>query len=144
MQEHEALKTKRYLNPLEINQHLADVEYIIMAAPAPDVFKDSPIHFTIFLNTSEALPEAIKEAVFEKFCVDYSISHTAEVMSALQPVAFAETSQENPMPMLLIKPGDRASLPHAPMHVIDFLGDSPEFKEIKEKGLTGWSYSYND
>lgn len=144
MQEFKALETKRYFDPIEINEHLEGVEYIIMAAPAPDAFKESPIHFTIFLNTRESLPEEIKEAVFEQFCAQYNISNTAEVMSSLQAVAFAMTSQETPMPMFLVKPQDRAELPHTVMHVIDFLGDSPDFKETKENQLTGWSYSYND
>lgn len=144
MQEYKALETQRYYEPAEIEQHLDGVEYIIMAAPAPDVFKESPIHFTIFLNTQENLPEAIKTAVFEKFCADYNISNTAEVASALEPVAFAKTHQKTPMPMFLVKPEDRASIPHTTMHVIDFLGDSPDFHETKVKQLTGWSYSYND
>ena len=46
------------------------------------------------------------------------------------------------MPMLLVKPEDQKVLPHTAMFVMDFLGDSPDFKEPKE-GLTGWSYSYN-
>lgn len=144
VEKYEALHTKRHLDPIEINQHLENVEYIIMAAPAPDVFKDSPIHFTLFLNTQDVLPQEIQEAIFEKFCADYNISSTAEVLSALQPVAFAQTTVESAMPMLLVDPKDRSSIPHTLMHVIDFLGDSPDFEETKIKQLTGWSYSYND
>lgn len=144
MQKYEALETKNYFDPLEINAHLKGVEYIIMAAPAPDAFKESPIHFTIFLNTQEPLPEEIKEPVFEQFCAQYNITNTAEVLSSLQAVAFAHTRQETPMPMFLVKPEDRRNIPHTAMHVIDFLGDSPDFKETKVDQLTGWSYSYNE
>ncbi|MEA3373521.1 MAG: hypothetical protein U9Q62_07510 [Campylobacterota bacterium] len=143
MQKHEALETKHYFTPDEIQAKLAGVEYIIMAAPSPDHFKETPIHFTIFLNTHEALPEEIKGAVFEKFCEQYNIINTAHVMSALQAVAFAETRQETPMPMHLVKPEDQRTIPHVPLHVIDFLGDSSDFEQTKRDSLTGWSYSYN-
>lgn len=144
MLQHEDVLAKRYFEPAEIEAHLLGVEYVIMAAPAPDVFKETPIHFTIFLNTRDVLPEEIKTAVLEKFCSQYNITATAEVLSSLQAVAFAKTSQESPMPVFLVKPEDRMALPHTTMHVIDFLGDSPDFKETKEQNLTGWSYSYND
>ena len=52
MEENKALKTESYLNVDEINKHLEKVEYIIMAAPAPEHFKDTPIHVTVFLNTA--------------------------------------------------------------------------------------------
>jgi len=59
------------------------------------------------------------------------------------PVGFAiSTAQDTPMPMLLVKPEDQRTIAHVPMHVIDFLADSDEFFEAKEKNLTGWSYSY--
>ena len=144
MQPFEALQAKRYLEPAEITAHLMGVEYVIMAAPAPDKFTDSPIHFSIFLNTQDILPQPIKESVLQKFCEQYNINNVTEVMSCRQPVGFAKTTMETPMPMLLIKPQDQATIPHTPMHVIDFLGNSPDFKETTEQSLTGWSYSYND
>lgn len=138
----EALQTKRYLTVDEIEEHLKGVEFIIMAAPAPDQFETTPIHITIFLNTQEQLPPDIKAAVFDKFCDDYKITQTAETISQLLPVGFAATAQETPMPLLLIKAEDVHSVPHTTMHVIDFLGDSSEFEEAKRDNLTGWSYSY--
>lgn len=143
MQEHEALATKRYFEPSDIDAHLKGVEYIIMATPAPESYKETPIHFTIFLNTKDVLPEPIKEAVLGKFCQEHDITKIDELLSQLQPVAFAETGQDTPMPMLLIKPADIRSIPHTVMHVMDFLGDSSGFKEAKVDNLTGWSYSYS-
>ncbi|WP_345993535.1 hypothetical protein [Sulfurimonas sp. HSL-1716] len=142
MQENKAIKTQSYLNTNEIAAHLDNVEYIIMAAPAPEHFSDTPIHVSIFLNTSENFSEDIKELILDKFCTDYDITKSAEVMSQVMPVGFALTSHETPMPMLLIKPQDRMSIPSVPMHVIDFLADSTYFEEVKTKSLTGWSYIY--
>jgi hypothetical protein len=45
--------------------------------------------------------------------------------------------------MLLVKPEDQMSIPHAPMFVMDFLADSDNFDEAKTQSLTGWTYSYN-
>lgn len=140
---HTAIKTLRYLEVDEIYAHLQNVEYVIMAAPAPDNFKETPIHFTIFLNTSEDLPKDIQEAVFEKFMYQEGIRDAREVMIQIMPVGFSESLQETFMPMLLIKEEDARSIPNAPMLVIDFLADSDNFLEAKEKNLTGWSYSYN-
>lgn len=142
MEENKALKTESYLNVDEINKHLEKVEYIIMAAPAPEHFKDTPIHVTVFLNTAENFSENVKEMIFDKFCTDYDITRSAEVMSQVMPVGFAVTAHDTPMPMLLVKPQDRASIPHVPMHVIDFLADSTYFEEVTTKSLTGWSYAY--
>ena len=137
------IKTQHYLNPKEIQEHLKNVEYIIMAAPAPEHFKETPIHFTIFLNTDEKLPKEIQDAVLEKFLAENKISKPAELMSQLMPVGFAISSaQDTPMPMLLVKPEDQKSIPYAVMHVMDFLADSDNFDEAKVKSLTGWSYSY--
>jgi len=141
--ETKAIKTDKYLTLHEIQKHLQNVEYIIMAAPAPEHFKATPIHFTIFLNTDEQLPQDIKEAVLEKFLMENKIGKPSELMSQLMPVGFAISSaQETPMPMLLVKPEDQRSIPHVPMHVMDFLADSDDFYEAKEKNLTGWSYAY--
>ena len=142
MQENKAIKTEKYLNTDEINTHLEKVEYIIMAAPAPEYFQDTPIHITIFLNTAEQFPDKVKEMIFDKFYTDYDITKHAEVMSQVMPVGFALTSHDTPMPMLLVKPQDQSSIPNVPMHVIDFLADSTYFEEVKAKSLTGWSYVY--
>jgi hypothetical protein len=141
--EAKAIKTDKYLTPKEIQKHLQNVEYIIMAAPAPEHFKATPIHFTIFLNTDEQLPQDIKEAVLEKFLTENKIGKPSELMSQLMPVGFAISSaQETPMPMLLVKPEDQRSIPHTVMHVMDFLADSDNFDEAKKRDLTGWSYVY--
>jgi len=138
-----AIKTDQYLDQKQIQEHLKNVEYIIMAAPAPDKFKETPIHFTIFLNADEKLPKDIQEAVLEKFLQEHKIGKPAELMSQLMPVGFAlSKAQDTPMPMLLVKPQDQKTIPHAVMHVMDFLADSEEFDEAKIKNLTGWSYSY--
>jgi hypothetical protein len=138
-----AIKTDKYLTKDEIQEHLKNVEYIIMAAPAPDHFKETPIHFTLFLNTDEQLPQDVQDAVLEKFLQENKIGKPAELMSQLMPVGFAQSSgHDTPMPMLLVKPEDQKSIPYGVMHVMDFLADSDEFKEAKENNLTGWSYSY--
>jgi hypothetical protein len=138
-----AIKTDKYLTKDEIQEHLKNVEYIIMAAPAPDHFKETPIHFTLFLNTDEQLPQDVQDAVLEKFLQENKIGKPAELMSQLMPVGFAQSSgHDTPMPMLLVKPEDQKSIPYGVMHVMDFLADSDEFKEAKEDNLTGWSYSY--
>lgn len=141
--EAKAIKTDQYLTNEEIKKHLQNVEYIIMAAPAPEHFKETPIHFTIFLNTDEKLPQEVQEAVLEKFLRENNIGKPAELMSQLMPVGFAlSKAQDTPMPMLLVKQEDQRSIPFAVMHVMDFLADSDAFDEAKEKNLTGWSYSY--
>jgi hypothetical protein len=141
--ETKTIKTQYYLTPNEIKKHLEKVEYIIMAAPAPEHFAKTPLHFTIFLNTQEQLPQDIQEAVLEKFLQENSIGKPAELMSQIMPVGFAVSqNQETPMPMLLVKPEDQRSIPYAVMYVMDFLADSNNFNEAKEKQLTGWSYTY--
>lgn len=140
--QHEAIKTLRYLDTDEINKQLQGVAYIIMASPAPEQFTQTPIHFTLFLNTSHALPDGIKEAVFEKFLKDEAIFNPKEVLAAVMPVGFSEGVHETHMPMLLVKNEDRNAIPHTPMFVFDFLADSNNFTEAKEKSLTGWSYIY--
>jgi hypothetical protein len=141
--EAKAIKTQRYLSVEDIHKHLQNVEYIIMASPAPEHFKETPIHFTIFLNTADMIPQEIQEAILEKFLHEHKIGKPAELMSQIMPVGFAISSaQDTPMPMLLVKPEDQRSIPNVPMHVMDFLADSDEFFEAKEKNLTGWSYAY--
>ena len=126
----------------EIISHLEGVEYIIMAAPNTQDMPQAPIHFTIFLNTSDTIPKDIQEKIIEKFAKDYKISGITHLFSQLDDVAFAITEQETPMPMHLYTPDDKKSLPSVKLHVIDFLADAEDFKEPKQ-GQTGWSYSYN-
>lgn len=139
-----AINTDTYLEPVEIKKHLENVEYIIMAASAPSNFKDTPIHFTIFLNTDEKLPADIAEAVLDKFLDENSIGKPCELMSQPMPVGFGKSdAQDTPMPLLLVKPEDQRSIPYAVMYVMDFLADSDKFSEAKNDALTGWSYSYS-
>jgi hypothetical protein len=138
-----AINTDTYLDPIEIKDHLKNVEYVILATPAPSHFKDTPIHFSIFLNTQDQFPQDIKDAILDKFCDENGIKNPTEVMSQLMPVGFGKAkAQDTPMPLLLVKPEDQRSIPSTIMHVIDFLGDSDNFYEAKTEGLTGWSYSY--
>jgi hypothetical protein len=138
-----AIKTDQYLTVDEIKKHLQNVEYIIMAAPAPEHFKETPIHFTLFLNTDEQLPQEIQDAVLKKFLDENKIEKPTELMSQLMPVGFAlSKAQDTPMPMLLVDPKDQRSIPFTVMHVMDFLADSNNFNKAKEQQLTGWSYSY--
>ncbi len=141
--EAKAIRTTRYLNKSEIKEHLKGVEFIIMAAPSPEKFKETPIHFTIFLNTSDNLPKDIIDAVLDKFLDENGIRNPIEVMSQIMPVGFSEGSHDTLMPLLLIKKEDMMNIPSLPMFVFDFLADSDNFYEAKEKSLTGWSYSYN-
>ena len=141
--EAKAIVTDTYLDTIEISAHLKNVEYIIMAAAAPNHFKDTPIHFSIFLNTGDTLPNDIKDAILDKFLDEQGIRDPIEIMSQTMPVGFGKSLQETPMPLLLVKPEDQKSIPYAVMHVIDFLADSDNFFEAKNEKLTGWSYSYN-
>lgn len=139
----QTIKTNKYLELQEIQKLLDGVEYIMMAAPAPEHFKETPIHFSIFLNTDESLSKEIQDAVLEKFLQEHSIAQPQELLSQVMAVGFALSTQETPMPMLLIKPQDISSISHVGMFVMDFLADSTNFDEAKLKSLTGWSYSYN-
>ena len=139
-----AIVTDKYYDTIEIQNHLKNVEYIIMAAPAPAKFTDTPIQFTIFLNTADELPQDVKEAVLDKFLDDNGIRNPKELMSQLMPVGFSMSQQETPMPLLLIKREDQGSIPYKLMHVMDFLADSDNFFEAKQEKLTGWTYSYTE
>ncbi len=136
------LQINTYLSHEEIRSHLNNVEYIVMAAPSLLEAPRLPIHFTIFLNTSEPIPDEIKPLILEKFCAEYSITATSDLLFEPGRVAFALTSQETPMPRHLLDPAEANTIPWTALQVIDFLGDSDAFKEVKE-GLSGWSYSYN-
>jgi len=139
-----AIVTDKYFDTLEISNHLKNVEYIIMAAPAPEQFKKTPIQFTIFLNTQDRLPQDVQEAVFGKFLEENSIKNPDKIMSQLMPVGFSMSQQDTAMPLLLVKKEDQTSIPNIPMHVYDFLADSDNFFEAKQEKLTGWTYSYNE
>ncbi len=136
-----AIKASRHLSLEEIHNHLEGVEYIIMAQPSVRDDSPAPIHFTIFLNTPQMLPEEVKDAVFEKFCSQYGIVNVIDRISGVDAVAFAETEHETLMPMHLYKKDDR-KIPHVPMYIFDFEADADQFKEVRDEGLTGWSYSY--
>ena len=137
-----AIVTDKYYDVVEIATHLKNVEYIIMAAPAPEQFKETPIQFTIFLNTEDKLPQDVQEAVFGKFLEENAIRDPDKIMSQLMPVGFSMSQQDTAMPLLLVKQEDQKSIPYKLMHVYDFLADSNNFFESKQEKLTGWSYSY--
>lgn len=142
MQEMQPLHVKSYLSVGEINQLLEKVEYILMAAPSMMNENELPIHFTIILNTAELIPEDIRPLLLEKFCRELGITATSHVLSNRERIAFAMTTQETPMPKHIVDDNDARTIPWTLLHIIDFLGDSEEFKEAKD-GLSGWSYSYN-
>jgi len=141
--EAKAIVTDKYFEIEEVKKHLENVDYIIMAAPAPEKFTDTPIHFTIFLNSDEKFPQDIKAAILDKFMDENGISNAKEVLSQVMPVGFSMSAQDTAMPLLLVRREDQASIPYVLMHVIDFLGDSDNFYEAKTHKLTGWTYSYN-
>ena len=139
-----AIVTDKYFDIIEIQNHLKNVEYIIMASPAPAQFKETPIQFTIFLNTQDKLPRDVQEAIFDKFLEENAIKDPDKIMSQLMPVGFSMSQQDTAMPLLLIKQEDQGSIPNISMHVYDFLADSDNFFEAKQEKLTGWSYSYSE
>ncbi|MDO9056211.1 MAG: hypothetical protein Q7U69_06640 [Sulfuricurvum sp.] len=141
MQEMQALKVNSYLSSGEIERLLENVEYILMASPSM-MADELPIHFTIILNTSDVIPEEVKPLVLEKFCRELNITATSHVLSNRERIAFAMTTQETPMPRHIVDDAEANSIPWTLLHIIDFLGDSTDFKEAKD-GLSGWSYSYN-
>jgi len=142
--EAKAIQTGQYLEVNEIQKHLENVEYVIMATSSPEKFIDTPIHFTLFLNTSERFTQDIQDAILDKFLDDNGITNPKEMMSQVMAVGFGlNTQQDTPMPMLLIKREDIDMVPHIPMFVMDFLADSDNFYEAKTHKLTGWTYSYN-
>jgi len=142
--EAKAIKTDKYLDESEIISHIKNVEYIIMVASSPEHFKETPIHFTVFFNTDDNLPQDLQNSILEKFLSEHKIFKPAELMSQIMPVGFAiSTAHDTPMPMLLVDQKDQRSIPNTPMFVMDFLADSDEFSEAKENQLTGWSYLYS-
>ncbi len=142
MQKIEALASQRHLEKNEIEAHLEGVEYIIMAQPSVRDDLPAPIQFTIFLNTTEVLPQEIKNAVFKKFCKQYEIFNVIDLLAGIGVVGFTLTQQETPMPLHLFKQEEMSSMATRKMYIFDFEADSKQFKEVKD-GLTGWSYSYS-
>jgi len=139
----ESIATKKYYDVIEIKSHLKNVEYIIMAQPAPKQFLQTPIHFTIFLNTSENIPKEIQDDIFNTFLKNEGIYNSKELMMRIMPVGFSLGAQDTPMPLLIVRPEDMSAIPNTPMLVMDFLADSDNFIEAKTHALTGWTYSYN-
>ena len=140
----ESIATQKYLDIIEIQNYLKNVEYIIMAAPAPEHFTSSPIHFSIFLNTSDDIPKDIQENIFNRFLENEGINNTTEIMMQIMPVGFSKGAQDTPMPLLIVRAQDMNDIPHTPMLVMDFLADSDNFNEAKIEKLTGWTYSFTD
>ncbi|AFV96882.1 hypothetical protein B649_02840 [Candidatus Sulfuricurvum sp. RIFRC-1] len=141
MQEMQALKVNSYLSAGEIANLLNNVEYILMASPSM-MADELPIHFTTILNTADLIPEEVKPLILEKFCRELGITATSHVLSNRERIAFALTTQETPMPKHIVDDAEANTIPWTLLHIIDFLGDSEEFKEAQD-GLSGWSYSYN-
>ena len=137
------IKAYDYLKREDIIEHLVNVEYIILAQQNPDSSSEFPIHFTIFLNTPDELPNEVKDAVLDGFCEQYKIDSTDSVLNELAKVGFAKTDEDTLMPMHLFKESDQKDIEHIEMHIIDFIGTSKEFTEVQEDGHTGWSYSYS-
>jgi hypothetical protein len=101
-----------------------------------------PLHFTVILNTSDAIPQNIKEQLLEKFCAELGITQTSDILNNRERIAFALTTQDTPMPHHIVDDVQAATIPWKLLHIIDFLGESDAFQEAKD-GLSGWSYSYN-
>ncbi len=137
------LTTSKWLNLDEINKNLEGVEYIFMAAPTPQSNPRLPIHFTIYLNTTDDFTDEISNMVFNKFCKDYEIFKVNDMIKGLHKVAFSVNNQETYMPMLILDNSDiESELTTKKMYVYDFEGNAKGFKECKTESKTGWTYSY--
>lgn len=137
------LKTEKWLSKEEIEKNLEGVEYIVMAAPTLAQDVSTPIHFTIYLNTQEALPEDIANKVFNKFAKEYKITKVTDMYNGLGAVAFSLNGKETAMPMFLMNEDSKKNLEYINMHIFDFEGNAEGFKECKTESKTGWTYSYN-
>ncbi len=140
----DVLFTRKWLTRKEIETNLDGVEYIVMAGPTLDQDPSTPIHFTIYLNTQENLPDEIIEQVFNKFAREYEITKVRDMVSGLYPVAFALNDRDTAMPMFLM--GDNATsgeVEYMQMYLFDFEGNAKGFKECKTESKTGWTYSYD-
>ena len=138
------LKTEKWLSSDEIDDNLKNVEYIVMAAPTPGQDASVPIHFTIYLNTQDVLPEDIAMQVFNKFASELEISKVSDMIQGVLPVAFSLNNQDTAMPMLILDNSAKESgLQFTHMYVYDFEGNAKGFNECKTESKTGWTYSYN-
>ena len=137
------LSVSHYLTPTQIQEHLEGIEYIIMVEPSVLQEEALPLHFVIVLNTACLIPDVVQGKIFEKMCRDYGVVAHAHLLNQLEKVAFAMTSQETPMPAVLRDPQQAAQIPWQWLHVIDFVGDSDQFPQAKDQGLSGWSYIKN-
>lgn len=140
MNEIKPLHVHSYLNQTQIDTLLENVDYIIMATPSMLDKPALPIHFSIILNTLDSIPNNIKPKIIEKFCIENNINITSDLIFEPAHIAFAQTTQETPMPRHLIEINEINSIPSRKLQLIDFLGNSENFTEAKN-GLTGWSYN---
>lgn len=136
-----SIQVHRILHKDEIYPLLKDVEYIVKATPSNN--ENYPVHITIFLNTQDTLPNEISRDVFKKFCKELDIEQYFGLMAELQPVAFAKTDMDTPMPMHLIQEDDMQRMEYINLFIYDFAARAKGYKEVEE-GLTGWSYSYSN
>ena len=139
------LFTRKWLNTKEIDENLKNVEYIVMAGPTLAQDPSTPVHFTIYLNTQDPLPDEIVEQVFNKFAAEYKIVKVRDMVSGLYPVAFSLNDRDTAMPMFLM--GDNAKsaeIEYTQMYLFDFEGNAEGFNECKTEAKTGWTYSYSE
>ena len=137
------LTTSKWLDKDEIDKNLEGVEYIFMAAPTPQSDPSLPIHFTIYLNTSENFSEEISSMIFDKFCKDYEIFKVSDMIKGVKKVAFSLNNQDTSMPMLILDDSDiQSELSTTNMYIFDFEGNAKGFNECKTESKTGWTYSY--
>jgi len=144
MDNKDILFTRKWLNCKEIDENLKGVEYIVMAGPTLGQDASTPIHFSIFLNTQETLPDEVIEQVFNKFASEYKIVKIRDMINGLLPVAFSLNDRDTAMPMFLM--GDSAKsaeLEYTHMYLFDFEGNAEGFLECKTESKTGWTYSYS-
>lgn len=134
------IKTLSHLSVAEIRQLLDGVEYIIMAKPAVREGAYGSIHFTLFLNTDEAIPSHVVQMLLDKFGEQYEFDGVSDLLARPDTVAFARTQHLTPMPKHLFDPKEHAQHPHVTMFILDFEADSKAFPEATLEGLTGWSY----
>ncbi len=135
-----AINVKKFLSTQEIESELSGVEYIILVSPSVRENPLHPVHFTLFLNTQENLPQHIADAIVEKFAREHSITNIVDLINLLDLVALAKTDEHRPMPMHIYKKDEADDIPHRVMYIIDFEADSANFSEVKKNSLTGWTY----
>ncbi len=136
----DAIRVEKFFGQQEIQKLLKGVEYIILVSPSIRENQTHPIHFTLFLNTSDKLPKDVAQMILEKFASQHNITNITDLFSGVDAVAFASTNEPTAMPMHIYKEDERKDIPYTSMYIIDFEADSSEFKQVKEKSLTGWTY----